>query len=335
MHRQSGGSTLQLFAGFGRSAFVMSPGLLAWLAQNARRFDVIHVHGLFNPVSSLSARVGFISGQSVVLCPHGTLSRYTIAHRRTTLKRLYFAGIDRGNVERAAAVHFTTDAECDEARLHGFDFGERGHVVPPPLLVEPAGPLRVPRRDAPSALFMSRLHPVKNVDNLLRAWQLVLQAIPAAKLTIAGPGKPAYVDSLRSLAFELGLSDSVKFCGFVGGAEKARLFSEAMVFVLPSYHENFGLAVLEAIAAGVPVVISPQVQLAPFVEEYDLGIVAPSEPHLFAAGIIKALRDDSLHARVATTGIELVRSRYSPDVIGRRLMDMYLSAVKSQRRLAS
>ena len=68
----------------------------------------------------------------VVIGPFGTMSRYTFAHRRTMAKRMYFRAVDAPNLRRAAAIHFTTTAEREEARWHGIDFGDRAHVVPPP-----------------------------------------------------------------------------------------------------------------------------------------------------------------------------------------------------------
>jgi glycosyltransferase involved in cell wall biosynthesis len=327
MALQSGAAELIYFPAISRGALIVSPKLVQWVKKNAGRFDIIHAHGLFNPVSSLCIRAAREAGRAVVVCPHGTLSRYTLAHRRSLLKRTYLTLIERTNIEKASAIHFTTLTELDEARWHGVDFGNRAHVVPPPVLHDHAADLpRKPLDDPPTVLFLSRIHPVKNVDGLLKAWQHVLASVPNARLVVAGPGNAGVLQSLKRLAVSVGVSDSVTFLGFLGPEEKARHFSAARVLVLPSHHENFGVVVLEAVAAGLPVVISPEVQLAPFVERHRLGVIAKREPQEFAAGIISAIRDLSLQSRVASLGSELARQFYSPQAVGEDLMRMYYSA---------
>ncbi|MEO5588524.1 MAG: glycosyltransferase, partial [Gemmatimonadaceae bacterium] len=328
MIRQSGVEDLTLFPAISRGSFMVSPSLVRWVRTESRRFDVVHIHGLFNPVSSVSIRAARRAGTAVVACPHGTLSRYTLAHRRTAIKRAYLWAIERANVEHADALQFTTSTERDEAVRHGIDFGDRAHIVPPPFISEPHNSVTGPTGNHPlAALFMSRIHPVKNVDGLLRAWQLVVQSEPNSRLTIAGPGEPALVDSLKRLAETLGIAHAVRFCGFVAHQEKESLFSQTTVFALPSRHENFGLVVLEAIAAGIPVVISREVQLAPFVRENRLGIISGSDPQEFAGALLQAMRDDALRKRVALTGAELVARNYAPAAIGGALTSMYLSAL--------
>ncbi|MDB4909797.1 MAG: glycosyltransferase, partial [Gemmatimonadetes bacterium] len=102
------------FRTYGRGAFLASADLHAWLRRNGARFDVVHVHGLLNPVSSLAARACVRNGWPVVIRPFGTLSRYTYAHRRGTLKLFYRWLLDRPNLERVSAIHFTTAVERAE-----------------------------------------------------------------------------------------------------------------------------------------------------------------------------------------------------------------------------
>ena len=111
----------------------------------------------------------------------------------------------------------------------------------------------------------------------------------------------------------------------------------ADVFVLPSFHENFGVAVLEAVAAGLPVVVSPDVQLASFVSRHGLGIVSPREAGALADAIVDALGDAALRARSAREGPTLVREHFSPETVGAGLATMYEAAlsVTSARRMAS
>jgi glycosyltransferase involved in cell wall biosynthesis len=322
-------ATLHTFASAGRHAYVVAPGLWAWLWRHADRFDAIHVHGLFNPVSSLAARFGVRSGTPTVMRPFGTLSRYTFS-RRSTLKRLYFTFLDHPALRRAAALHFTTAAERDEADRLSLDLDARAHVVPPPW----RGPMPSVDLDAkaerPTALFLSRLHPKKNVTGLIEAWREVVDDRPDARLWIAGDGEADYVEGLHETVRRHGLGDSVSFLGFVSGDEKARVLREAWAFVLPSHQENFGVAVLEAVAAGLPVVISGEVQLCSFVEQNELGIVVDrTNASAVAAGLRDVLANPAGRQRIAEQGPAAVQATFSVDRVGKQLRRMYEHALET------
>ena len=279
-----------------------------------RDADVVHVHGLLNRFSSGAASTTLAAHRPLVLGPFGTLSRYTFTHRRRWLKRLYFAAIDAPSVRRAHAMHFTTDAERDEAAWHGIDFMGRAHVVPPPW----RSPAPVSHQHSgQTVLFLGRLNPKKGLDVLLDAWPRVRASREAARLVVAGDGDKRFKRPMPG----------VEFPGFVSGEAKAACLANADVFVLPSHHENFGIAVLEAIAAGVPAIVSPGVQLAPWVAEHGLGVVAEREPAALADAIRRVLGDAELRSRVARSGAEAVVRDFGVPRVAPALIDMYRSAI--------
>jgi glycosyltransferase involved in cell wall biosynthesis len=287
---------------------------------------VVPVDGVLSRVSSLAARMCVRRGWPVVIRPFGTLSRYTYAHRRGTLKQLYRWLLDRPNLERVSAVHFTTEVERAESAWQKIEWGTRACVIPPPWLESTSnGGQRPQASDSQTVLFLSRLHPVKRVESLLEAWPEIHGRRPDARLVIAGDGEPAYVAKLRARAESLG--DSVSFVGFVEGEAKRSLLQSARVFALPSQHENFGIAVLEAVAGGVPVVITPEVQLSAFVSEHSLGVVSQPSPAPLAESVVAALEDRVLRERCRKQGPALVSRYFSPRAIGARLLDMYRFAV--------
>ena len=329
---KAGASRVFTFASAGTGGSAMSPSLVRWVKRNSAAYDVVHVHGLFNFISTLSSRAAIAGGAAVVIRPFGTLSRYTFSHRRRALKRSWFALLERHNVLGAAALHFTTAAERDEAQWHGLPIAAKSYVVPPPFLASTDKPERtVGSETRPTALFLGRIHPVKNIEALLEAWAEVTRALPDAALVIAGAGNAAYEGTLRRRSRETGMGSSVTFAGFLAGSAKADALAAATAFVLPSRHENFGIAVLEAIAAGLPAVVSREVQLRDFVAENDLGVVTDASPSALAGGIVHALTDLPLRQRVADVGYELVTSTYRPEAVGTRLSAMYLAAVASHR----
>lgn len=313
----------EFFITHGENAFIASPLLYTWLRENGSRFDVIHVHGLLNSVSSSSSRLCVRSGWPVVIRPFGTLSAYTVAHRRGMLKRLYFSMIDRPTLRRASAIHFTTTAERDESLGHGIAWGARAFVIPPPANVN--GGSQRGARESSNVVVIARLNPVKRLELLLDAWPIVLLSVPQARLTIAGGGEPAYVRSLREKAVTLG--DSVQLVGPVDEEEKRTLLADSDLFALPSFHENFGMAALEALGAGLPVVITEEVQLASFVRESRLGLVTRGSSDELATSVVAALSDQVLRARCRRDGARIVSEFFAPSVIGQSLLQMYQFAI--------
>jgi glycosyltransferase involved in cell wall biosynthesis len=141
-----------------------------------------------------------------------------------------------------------------------------------------------------------------------------------------GEGSPSYSARLRERARVA----NVEFTGFLSGEEKAAALSTATILVLPSLHENFGMVVLEAIAAGLPVVVSEHVQLRDFIDANQLGIVAQDSRNSIATALSSALTDSALQTRVAENGRRVVEETYNPARIGKLLATMYLSALSSK-----
>jgi glycosyltransferase involved in cell wall biosynthesis len=301
-------------------------------AAAARRDVVVHVHGTLDPVSSAGAYAALHSGRPLVLGPFGTLSRYTFASGRARRKRWYFRAVDAPLLRRATA-HFTSDGERDDAARHGIRFRGGSYVVPPPWrgAHEPDRHAAYVRGGA-TVLFLGRLDPVKGIELLLDAWPTVRARCPGARLVIAGGGPDGYVARLRARARALpGGDDDVSFAGFVSGAERTRALAEAAVCVLPSWHESFGVAVLDALGAGVPVVVTPTVALAAFVESSGLGIVSAATPEAVAAAVVSVVDDATLRSHAAAAGPAVVEHAFAPGVVAPALLAMYEGAVRSTR----
>ena len=255
-----------------------------WLWANAGKYDVVHVHALFSYATIPGCRAAARVPVPYILRPLGTLSDWSLGHRRWK-KRPYYALLERPHLAGASAIHVTSEAEAkDVARL---GYGDRARVIPLGVDVglRPSRRARATTgREPLRLLFLSRLHEKKNVPLLLRALATATTASRRIELMIAGDGDPGYRDQLAALADELGLRDVVTFAGHVNGVAKERAFAEADCFVLPSAHENFGLAVAEALAAGLPSIVTTNVALARDVHAAGAGVVTePTETALASA----------------------------------------------------
>jgi glycosyltransferase involved in cell wall biosynthesis len=319
------------FPGRGTGAFSDSPALRRWLRREASHFDVVHVAGLGNPLSSFSARICRRAGVPYVIRPYGMLSRYTFMHRRRALKRIWFAAFDRANLQAARAVHFTSDAEREESAWHGIAWGERAHVVAPPRppvrSARPDGssrPQSAPS-DGPVALVLALLAPVKHVELVIDAWPEVRGAIPSARLVVAGPSSAEYGAALRARAAAGAAGESISFPGAVQDEAKAALLAGATALVLTSYHENFGVVVAEALEAGLPVVVTREVALSTLVAAHGLGVVVQDRSAAaVAAAIRRALSDADLQAHCRVAGPRVLAEEFSPERTGSRMLRMLL-----------
>lgn len=305
---------LHQFAYSGEGAFRRSASLLAWIVRHARRYDVVHAFGLLNPVSSLAASIARRRRVPLAITPLGTLSRYTFAHRRSTLKRVWHTLIDAPNIARAM-VHFETAGERDEAVRLALVPADHAVAVAPPYMAErdADGPVESVVEGPPTILFLSRIDPKKNVEAVIDAMPAVAGERPDARLRIAGAGDERYVATLRRRAAAIdGGASRISFEGFVSGAAKSALLRSAAVLVLPSKSENVAFAVLDALAHGVPVIVSQQMHIAPWVARHRLGLVAAPEAPALAAAVAHVLADSELRDRVRRIGAEVVGKHFSP-----------------------
>ena len=302
------------------------PGLL-WLVKNITHFDVIHVHALFSFMPVVAAWLARLRGVPYVIRPLGTLGAYGLSARRHWLKKLSLLLCERPLLRGAAAVHCTSEAE----QIEVLAVCPTAKTVVIPLSVPPFEPaaeaavkeLLGARHGGPVVLFLSRLDRKKNVEVLLEAFALLAPHHADATLLIAGDGDPDYVTSLKSKADALGLSAQVIWAGRLDGVAKAAAFTAATVFALPSHSENFGIAAAEALAAGVPCVLSPGVAIAAKVGEAGAGLVADMTPRATADALAVYLDSADVRSAASAAAKRLALLEYSSEAMGDRLMSLY------------
>ena len=294
-----------------------------WLWAHARAYDVVHVHALFSYATIPGCRAASHAPVPYVLRPLGTLSEWSLGHRRWK-KRPYYALLERSHLDLAAAIHVTSDAEAaDLARL---GYASRTRVIPLGVDVgeRPVARRRALNVDEPfRLLFLSRLHEIKNVPLLLRAVAAATREARTIELTIAGDGDPSYRAQLEGLVGELGLDTRVRFVGHVDGEAKQHVLADADCFVLPSAHENFGLAVAEAMGAGLPVIVTPGVALAPNVAAAGAGLVVDATEASLASAIAWAADHPAVLVEMGERAWRLARREMTWDTSCARLEALY------------
>ncbi|NJK27717.1 MAG: glycosyltransferase [Coleofasciculaceae cyanobacterium SM2_3_26] len=279
--------------------YKFSLDLLLWLGQHAREYNIAHIHALFSPVSTFAATVARLRGLPYILRPLGTLDPADL-QKKKQIKRLYGTLLERGNLAGAAAVHFTTQTEAEVSER----FGARTKDLVIPLGVQlPEATIPDPKAyvhqrwgipgDRPLLLFLSRIEPKKGLDLLLPALEKLVARELDFHFVLAGsnPQDPAYEQGMLQRLRQSTLGDRTTAVGFVRDKDKLALLQAADAFVLPSYYENFGIAVAEAMGAGTPAVISPGVYIWQEVERAQAGWVVPLEVEALANTLLEVLSD--------------------------------------------
>ncbi|MFM7264422.1 MAG: glycosyltransferase [Cyanobium sp.] len=309
--------------------FAWSPALGRWLERDLRQWDLLHVHSLFS--WSTSRGMAIARHQRVPYLIHclGHLQPWSLG-QSAWRKRLYLSLVERRNLNGASALQATSPAEAqDFARLRlrppVLDL-PLGVTIPDPIAAASQRLLQAyPQLDpqAPRLLFLARLHPKKQLDCLLEALALLRRQAPDQpwQLLIAGSGEPEYEQSLRNQASSLGLAGRCHWLGFVSGEHKQLLLQGCDWFVLPSAAENFGVAVAEALAAGTPAILSPEVGIAPAVAEAGAGRISPSTPQALAHTLQQVLA--GARGPYATAARALAVECYSWHAVGQRLAAAY------------
>jgi glycosyltransferase involved in cell wall biosynthesis len=224
-------------------------------------------------------------------------------------------------------VHFTSEDEALQARQLGVPMREA--IIP--LGIEMPLGLRASREPRPAALagtaprllFLSRLDPKKNVEGLLEAVALLAGEWHGLRLVVAGDGAPHYVADLKALAASLRLSNRVTWAGHVDGDEKTAAFAAADVFVLPSHSENFGIAAVEALAAGLPVVLGKGVAIAKEVVRAEAGVAVDTDAQDIADGLRRIIGDGTNERIMSAKARELALERFSMQAMGAGLKQLY------------
>jgi len=315
-----------LFA-FG-AEYKYSPELRKWLDENIRHYDVAHIHAVFNYSTHAAARAALRRGTPYIVRPLGTLNESYSLRQGASKKKVYLRWIARTELDGAQALHCTSGAEAEDLRRLN---------LRPPKVVIPHG-LRLEEFDAVFAaraqrvsppskrlLFFGRVHPKKGFDLLLPAVQKLAPRYDF-RLIVAGPGDDSYIATLKADAQRRGIASRVEWAGMFSGPKRLEPFADADIFVLPSYNENFGIAVAEAMACGIPVVVSDQVDLCIAVHDAHAGLVTTCDAGELATGIAKLLDDAELRATMGANGRRLVAEEFRWDRVAARLHHLYEGA---------
>lgn len=325
-------------------SYCYSPKLRRFLATEGRLADVVHVHSLFLWPTTAAALASRSVGVPYIIRPAGMLDRVCIEKPYApsagrflsrAKKEIYLRTLGRVDLSGAAALHFTSQAEAKSAEWARLDL---------PAFVIPLGvPARILDREAdvsfignvkrPTVIaYLARLDRKKGLELLLESVAILGRKRSDFELVIAGSGEAPYSDSLLRLVEDKGLGHLVKFVGFLENDAKWKFLRDADIFVLPSFSENFGIAVIEAMAAGTPVVVSDQVQIHEEISKAGAGLVVDRSAEAVRIALERLLDSPAWRQSAGQNGRTFVKQTLTWERIAPRIEAMYARVVKSGSR---
>lgn len=306
----------------------ISPGMAKGLKRDIRDADAVHLHSLYLLHDYYVWKYCQAFGKPYLVRPHGSLNpafRNRHKLRKWVVNTLFMDRV----IDDAYALHFSCKSEEDRAQPAAR--GKNGVVIPNGLNTRaysnlpPGNQFRELFPDDPNKkiiLFLGRLNFIKGLDLLADAFAKLRQNNPHAYLLIAGPDGGMEEKLKRQLA-DNNVSDAVRFTGLIMGDDKLAAFAAADVFVLPSYSENFGISAVEAMAAGVPTIITDQVNIHHEIAEDGAGVIVSCDSDDLHQALDTLLQDQPKLDQFAERGKTSIKNRYDWEVVAPSLVDVY------------
>ena len=300
--------------------------------------DIVHIHGLWLPFFHRTAEWAYAHGIPIVWSTHGMTAPWAM-HHKWWKKRLAWRLYQRGDLKRAALIHCTTELEMEWNKRLGF-----GNCFIAPLGAAEFSTQRhggTEERQIRTLLFVGRIHPVKGLENLIEAWGMVVRSaecgvqsaeceVRSWRLKIVGPDEGGYLSRLKALVQSLELQDSVEFAGPKFGDDLSREYENCNCLILPSFTENFGATIIDALAHGKPCIAST---FTPWKElqDRDCGWWVDNELSILARAIREMIEaGDGRRREMGAHGYSLVKEKYTWPAVARAVSAKYAEILNSR-----
>ena len=299
------------------------------LRKIASQSDLIHVNGIFTHPVTLGAWFARRQGKPYIVATRNGLDPWMLKIRRGK-KMLGYKLYVKKDLKSASCIHATAEQEINACRALGLN----GPFTIIPNGINPQNYENLPAPEVADklwpvlkgkivVLFMSRLSPQKGLDMLISTWDEIMKKCPQAFLVIAGPDYMGYSDDVRQLASQSAFPNSILLCGNVWGEHKLALYSRAEVFVLPSYSENFGNVIAEALVCGTPVVTT---QATPWneIEKKNCGRWIPVDKKFLTEALKEMVtKPEAERKMMGQRGKELILQNYTWDIAAQKMINVY------------
>lgn len=293
-----------------------------YITLNETNSDLMHINGFWEFTSFLASRVAQTKKIPYVFSPHGMLEKWPLEQNKF-IKKIALRLYQNKDLRRAACIHATSNNELKTIRNNGFKN---------PIAMIPNGvnivefPISFPDKHntTKKILFLSRIHVKKGIENLIDAWKLINTELKKDWIIeIVGNGDENYIQSLKDIIISENLSEQIEIKKPVFGIDKVKLFREASLFVLPTFSENFGIVIAEALASYTPVITTkgtPWEDLKKTNSGWwtDIGIEPLKKVLEQAIG-----SSDKTLIKMGVNGRKLIEDKYSMQSVAEQMLQLY------------
>jgi glycosyltransferase involved in cell wall biosynthesis len=292
-------------------------------------YDLVHITAVWNFPVLAGSLISLIKKKPYIISPRGVFHQEALSSKSTLTKKFYFILFAKQYLKRAAGIHYTTTVEKEESEQ--LIKHSNGFIVPNGIdlsIIQKSHSKELLNEfgisdDKKYILILGRIDRIKGFDLLLPAFAQLVIKNNNLNLVITGDCNSPYTAEVKQMIEEHKISSKVIFTGQVIGDDKWTLYKNALMFVLPSYSENFGMSVIEAMACGCPVVISDKVGIYKDIEKEEAGIVVVTNPGSIVAGIKRILEDVELRNKISFNALNLVKEKYDIEKVAVQIIEQY------------
>ena len=336
------GVKIHFFPKQGRGSFAFSWPLTEWLWRRQRDYDLVHIHSIFSYPTLAASRIAQRLKQPYVVAPHGMVEPWCLSYKAWK-KQPYLRLVEHRTLFESAALHALVIEE--KRNLRALRLSTPTFVLPNGVDLEAFSTahsrqtfesLYPQSRGKRVILFMGRIDPKKGLDLLVKAFAEVIRdkALEPSCLVIAGPDLVGYREGVEKIIAEENIGHHVIFTGMLTGETKLAALYAADVFVLPSRSEGFSIAVLEALAAGCPVIVTQGCNF-PQVAERQAGMIITPDVSGLAQALGELLRNEAARREMGLRGRRLVHEEYGWSMIAQRMSEVYRDILERRQKSAA
>lgn len=292
-----------------------------WMALlNDIQPEIVHVHGCWDPQCAWVQKWSQAKGYKVILTPHGMLEPWIMKRNYWVKKLPALILYQKRAICKADYIHAT--AESEKENLFQLGYNDKIKVIPNAVNVDSIR-MKDSWKRTKTILFLSRVHVKKGINFLIEAAAALKTELEGYRIIVAGEGDAAYIDTLKQMTLQVGVQNIISFAGGVYGEEKWNLFRKADVFVLPTFSENFGIAIAEALASGTPVITTKGTPWTDLVK-YKCGW----HTEIGTLPTVNALKeflqlDEQTLETMGCNGRRLIEDKYSTQSMADEMMELY------------
>ena len=312
------------FTGYEHYNFSIS--LFMEIKKIINNYDLVHITALWNFPVLAGSVLSQKNKKPYIISVNGALNKEAIEVKSSIMKKTYWNLIAKKNLNGACAVHFATKNEKERV-LSNLQIKSKTFIVPNGIdLTEINYSKKLNLKyNKKYILFLGRISKIKGFDLLIPAFSKLIKKNDL-NLVIAGPDNEGYKKEVENLIKKENLENRINFTGLVN-EEKWSLYKNALMFVLPSHSENFGMSVVEAIACETPVVISDKVGIYKEVETANAGVIVKTEIDSLYNGMKQIVENEKLRKKISVNGRKLVEDKYDIEMVADQMIKVYSKVI--------